>query len=92
MLAYAGLLNFSSGNSSGTSLTVVPERTLVFAGFLLMAIGFGALSLSHTALVTLVFLTLSHSVPRYLGRRLRRGSLNVFHHSVRGWSWESINP
>jgi predicted MFS family arabinose efflux permease len=62
MFAYAGLLNFFfQAIALGHLLRWFRERTLVFAGFLLMAIGFGALSLSHTVLVTLAFLTLSHS-------------------------------
>lgn len=62
MFAYAGLLNFFfQAIALGQLLRWFRERTLVFAGFLLMAIGFGALSLSHTVSVTLVFLTLSHS-------------------------------
>ncbi|WP_058185845.1 MFS transporter [Terracidiphilus gabretensis] len=62
MFAYAGLLNFFfQAIALGHLLRWFRERTLVLAGFLLMAIGFGLLSLSHTVLVTLVFLTLSHS-------------------------------
>ena len=62
MFAYAGLLNFFfQAIALGHLLRWFRERTLVFSGFLLMAIGFGALSLSHTVPVTLAFLTLSQS-------------------------------
>ncbi|QHN02631.1 MFS transporter [Granulicella sp. WH15] len=62
MFAYVGLLGFFfQAIALGHLLRWFRERTLIFAGFLLMTIGFGALSLSHTVLVTLVFLTLSQS-------------------------------
>ena len=62
MFAYAGFLNFFfQAIALGHLLRWFSERTLIFAGFLLMVIGFGALSLCHTVPVTLVFLTLSHS-------------------------------
>jgi multidrug resistance protein len=62
LFAYAGLMNFFfQAIALGHLLRWFRERSLVFAGFLLMAVGFGALSLSHTVSVTLAFLTLSHS-------------------------------
>ncbi len=62
LFAYAGLMNvFFQAIALGHLLRWFRERSLVLAGFLLMAVGFGALSLSHTVSVTLAFLTLSHS-------------------------------
>jgi multidrug resistance protein len=62
LFAYAGLMNFFfQAIALGHLLRWFRERSLVFAGFLLMAVGFGALSLSRTVSVTLAFLTLSHS-------------------------------
>jgi multidrug resistance protein len=62
LFAYAGLMNFFfQAIALGHLLRWFRERSLVFSGFLLMAVGFGGLSLSHTVSVTLVFLTLSHS-------------------------------
>jgi multidrug resistance protein len=62
LFAYAGLMNFFfQAIALGHLLRWFRERSLAFAGFLLMAVGFGALSLSHTVSVTLAFLTLSHS-------------------------------
>lgn len=60
MFAYVGLLGFFfQAIALGHLLRWFRERTLVFSAFLLMAIGFGALSLSHTVPITLAFLTLS---------------------------------
>jgi multidrug resistance protein len=61
LFAYAGLINLSvQAIFLGHLVRWFQERTLLFTGFLLMAAGYGGLSLSHTVPVTLAFLTLNN--------------------------------